>query len=211
MGRKRKLETVLQSGSTSKMPKLTDMWKNTRKLVTDVPVDINRQMPQSHSDPSTSSSTDSTSTSDSVSVSETSCTTVVELVTEIVWKSATTSKSVSDPVQPRVELVQERVNQPRVELVQEREKSSTSNSGPVSNPVQPRVTLKPKVKRSFREEWKHGRPWLQYDKLSKLMSCSVCKRAQVRNTFTSGCDQLKKDCVTTHEKGKGTYLTILSK
>ena len=72
--------------------------------------------------------------------------------------------------------------------------------------VIPRVRPVHKVKqRSFREEWKHGRPWLEYDTAAKLMYCLTCKRAQVKNTFTTGCDQLKKDSLANHEKGKGEY------
>jgi hypothetical protein len=71
----------------------------------------------------------------------------------------------------------------------------------------PKVSSKPRLvstpTRSFRESWKHGRPWLEYDNVAKIMSCSTCKRAQVKNSFTTGCSVMKVENVTKHQNGKG--------
>ncbi|KAG1673887.1 Zinc finger protein 862 [Nymphon striatum] len=57
--------------------------------------------------------------------------------------------------------------------------------------------------RKFRDDWKHNRPWLTYNPQTRNMYCSVCQSADVTNSFTTGCDILKKENVTKHEKRKG--------
>ncbi|KAJ8300978.1 hypothetical protein KUTeg_022497 [Tegillarca granosa] len=52
--------------------------------------------------------------------------------------------------------------------------------------------------------WKFRRPWLRYNAKTKLMFCDICVKAQVLNTFTTGCDMLKKKSVVKHES-KGKY------
>lgn len=49
------------------------------------------------------------------------------------------------------------------------------------------------VKRHFRSEWLHNRDWLLYDAVKKQMFCSICKQAQLVNSFTTGCSSLKLD------------------
>jgi len=69
--------------------------------------------------------------------------------------------------------------------------------------------------RSFRDNWKQNRPWLEYDPAQKLMFCSDCKHAQLKNTFTEGCRVLKSESLTKHESGKGEdgsrYFDIITK
>ncbi|XP_053382594.1 zinc finger MYM-type protein 6-like [Mercenaria mercenaria] len=62
---------------------------------------------------------------------------------------------------------------------------------------------KASAKRKFREDWKLNRPWLSYNPQSRSMYCSVCSSANVTNSFTTGCDIMKKENVTNHEKAKG--------
>lgn len=65
--------------------------------------------------------------------------------------------------------------------------------------------LKKTVIRKFREEWKLNRPWLSYNPQTGSMYCSVCQLANVLNLFTTGCNILKKENVTNHEKAKGKF------
>ena len=51
----------------------------------------------------------------------------------------------------------------------------------------------------FLDSWKLGHPWLRYDKKLKQMFCDVCIKAKFVNSFTTGCDILKIECVTKHE------------
>ena len=57
--------------------------------------------------------------------------------------------------------------------------------------------------RKFQDSWKLGRPWLRYDPKLKQMFCDVCMKAKFVNSFTTGCDILKKECVTKHESRRG--------
>lgn len=57
--------------------------------------------------------------------------------------------------------------------------------------------------RNFKETWKIGNPWLRYDFESKLMFCDSCIKVQKTNTFTTGCQILKKENVTKHASSKG--------
>jgi hypothetical protein len=57
--------------------------------------------------------------------------------------------------------------------------------------------------RKFLESWKFGRPWLRYDQEQKLMFCDICVKSSVKNTFTSGCSIMKKECLVKHVKGTG--------
>ena len=73
------------------------------------------------------------------------------------------------------------------------------------------LTQRPKFncKRKFRDNWKHNRPWLTYNPQTRNMYCSVCQLANVTNSFTTGCDILKKENVTNHEKGKGMFIAFI--
>ena len=67
---------------------------------------------------------------------------------------------------------------------------------------------KAKSERSFQHSWKTGNSWLQFDKETKCMYCTLCQKQKKSNTFTTGCNILKKDSVTKHAKSKGKYLLI---
>jgi sulfur relay (sulfurtransferase) complex TusBCD TusD component (DsrE family) len=56
----------------------------------------------------------------------------------------------------------------------------------------------------FQDSWKFGRPWLRYDSKLKLMFCDICVNSQIVNSFTTGCDIMKKECVT-----KVSLITLL--
>ena len=43
----------------------------------------------------------------------------------------------------------------------------------------------------------------------KLMFCDICVNSQIVNSFTTGCDIMKKECVTKHESRKGKLLDII--
>lgn len=43
----------------------------------------------------------------------------------------------------------------------------------------------------------------------KLMFCDICVNSQIVNSFTTGCDIMKKECVTKHEYRKGKLLHII--
>jgi hypothetical protein len=43
----------------------------------------------------------------------------------------------------------------------------------------------------------------------KLMFCDICVNSQIVNSFTTGCDIMKKECVTKHEYRKGKLLQSL--
>jgi len=60
-------------------------------------------------------------------------------------------------------------------------------------------------KRNFLEIWKVGRPWLRFDSINKLMTCDICISARVCNTFTTGCNKLKKESIINHEKAAGSF------
>ncbi|KAJ8307475.1 hypothetical protein KUTeg_015559 [Tegillarca granosa] len=60
-------------------------------------------------------------------------------------------------------------------------------------------TSKTPSTRKFMDTWKFGRSWLRYDHKTKLMYCDICIKAQVCNSFTTGCDVLKKESVIKHE------------
>ena len=45
----------------------------------------------------------------------------------------------------------------------------------------------------------------------KLMFCDICVNSQIVNSFTTGCDIMKKECVTKHESRKGKLLHIIYK
>ena len=64
--------------------------------------------------------------------------------------------------------------------------------------------------RKFRDDWTHNRPWLTYNPQTRNMYCSVCLSANVTNSFTSGCDIMKKESVTNHEKSKGKFYSDYS-
>ena len=43
----------------------------------------------------------------------------------------------------------------------------------------------------------------------KLMFCDICVNSQIVNSFTTGCDIMKKECVTKHESRKSKLLHII--
>ena len=43
----------------------------------------------------------------------------------------------------------------------------------------------------------------------KLMFCDICVNSQIVNSFTTGCDIMKKECVTKHEYRKCKLLHII--
>ncbi|KAJ8314507.1 LOW QUALITY PROTEIN: hypothetical protein KUTeg_006657 [Tegillarca granosa] len=76
-----------------------------------------------------------------------------------------------------------------------------SNENSPANVDIPVKTTSSASSRKFLETWKFGRPWLRYDSEQKLMFCDICIRACVKNSFTVGCDVMKKECVVKHAKG----------
>ena len=67
-----------------------------------------------------------------------------------------------------------------------------------SRPMSPSVE-----KRKFQESWKVGRTWLKFDSVKQVMFCTICRSAQVCNSFTVGCSKMKKENVVNHEQFKG--------
>lgn len=57
--------------------------------------------------------------------------------------------------------------------------------------------------RNFKDTWKIGHSWLNYDAKQKLMFCDVCIGVQKANSFTAGCSVFKKESVTKHAVSKG--------
>jgi hypothetical protein len=41
------------------------------------------------------------------------------------------------------------------------------------------------------------------------MFCDICVNSQIVNSFTTGCDIMRKECVTKHESRKGKLLHII--
>ncbi|KAJ8300957.1 hypothetical protein KUTeg_022476 [Tegillarca granosa] len=76
-----------------------------------------------------------------------------------------------------------------------------SNENSPANVDIPVKTTSSASSRKFLETWKFGRPWLRYVCEQKLMFCDICIRACVKNSFTVGCDVMKKECVVKHAKG----------
>lgn len=74
----------------------------------------------------------------------------------------------------------------------------------------PRTTIT--ACRNFRDEWKYNRTWLVYDAKTSCMYCTVCKAANVTNSFTTGCSVMKSENVKNHEKAKGNidFLVLYS-
>ena len=62
--------------------------------------------------------------------------------------------------------------------------------------------------RAFQESWKVDNNWLRFENESKSMYCDLCIKVQNSNTFTVGCNILKKDSVTKHAKSKGKILKM---
>ena len=87
-------------------------------------------------------------------------------------------------------------------------KPSSSNKGASTN-VTPDTKTPSTCIRKFQDSWKFGRPWLRYDSKLKLMFCDICVNSQIVNSFTTGCDIMKKECVTKHESRKGKLLHII--
>ena len=63
--------------------------------------------------------------------------------------------------------------------------------------------------REFRERWREGRPWLDYDDLTGQMKCTLCiahNSTQTRDdtkkkyTFLTGCSNLRTTSISDHEK-----------
>ena len=57
--------------------------------------------------------------------------------------------------------------------------------------------------RAFKDSWKIGNSWLRYDPKLKSMFCEICQKAQKSNSFSNGCNILKKENVTKHANSKG--------
>jgi len=74
-------------------------------------------------------------------------------------------------------------------------------------PVSPTETPS-KKNGKFIQSWKINRPWLRFDSKQNLMFCDICIQAQVTNVFTTGCEMMKKESVTKHEKRTGTNKII---
>ena len=57
--------------------------------------------------------------------------------------------------------------------------------------------------RYFKECWKSEFPCISYDSKTKCMFCDICIKSQMTNSFTTGCNILKKESITKHMKTKG--------
>ena len=87
-------------------------------------------------------------------------------------------------------------------------KPSSSNKGASTN-VTPDAKTPCTCIRKFQDSWKIGRPWLRCDSKLKFMFCDICVNSQIVNSFTTGCDIMRKECVTKHESRKGKLLHII--
>ena len=67
----------------------------------------------------------------------------------------------------------------------------------------PKMSGTPSAVRSYRDEWKNGNPWLQYDTKSKAMFCDYCIVVKVSTFKLRAAAFLKKESVTKHAMSKG--------
>ena len=70
-----------------------------------------------------------------------------------------------------------------------------------------------KKKHLFLDEWKEGRPWLQFDSESQAMFCDYCMNAGVdpeKSSIVKACTNFKKDAIKSHQYGN-SYLYSTNK
>ena len=52
-------------------------------------------------------------------------------------------------------------------------------------------------------KWKSLHKWLEFDKNNQVMTCTICKKAGVKNAMTKGCANFKSSALSDHLDGKG--------
>ena len=63
-------------------------------------------------------------------------------------------------------------------------------------------------KRSFQSTWKISYPWLEFNTLTKKISCRICITAGVENSFTRGTTA-KIDNIKKHLDSKGNFYPLI--
>jgi hypothetical protein len=77
--------------------------------------------------------------------------------------------------------------------------------GSIGTPSKIAKTSNSPVIRHFQDSWLTTFPFLSYNANKKEMICKLCVKCQYVNTFTSGCNVLKKESITKHMKTKGIH------